>query len=100
VPNTEELDDEFLNCVDVARILKFTPQHIRRMAELKVIPARQYGKEWRFRRCDLIRAHVEGCGLRPKSQDIGSSSMPTVASPPPGPAAPPKRPRGRPRISQ
>ena len=54
-------DFEFIDCDEVARILKFTPQHIRRLAEDGVIPGKKYGREWRFLRSELLRSHMEAC---------------------------------------
>jgi excisionase family DNA binding protein len=74
---------------EVARLFKFTPQHIRRLAERKIIPATKYGREWRFRRSDLNRSFHDAC-TGPKNIDVFSNLS---ATPPPVPS----RPRGRPR---
>lgn len=92
MPDQQELED-FIDAHEVARILKFTPQHIRRLAEDKIIPGKKYGREWRFRRSDLLRSHMEACAGGSRSQDVEPFSMPAEIQPTPAP----KRPRGRPR---
>jgi excisionase family DNA binding protein len=79
--------EELLTADEVAVIFKFTPQHIRRLATRKLIPAVQYGKVWRFRRSDLDRAFREASSIMPVLE-----TFPVV---PPEPVRP-KRPRGRP----
>jgi excisionase family DNA binding protein len=79
--------EPFLDVNDVAKMLRFSGQHIRRLAEQKIIPAKKYGKEWRFLRSDLFRGHKEMSGIR-------ITEVPSVSVEQPTPA--PRRPRGRP----
>jgi excisionase family DNA binding protein len=90
VPVSEPFDFETLiDANEVARLFKFTPQHIRRLAERKIIPAARYGREWRFRRSDLNRAFQEACT---GTKNVDMFSVPIS----PAPSAS-RRPRGRPR---
>jgi excisionase family DNA binding protein len=81
--------EELIDTNEVAELFGFTPQHIRRLADKKIIPAARFGKEWRFRRSDLDRAFREASSI---------STLPvleTFAVIPPQPVRP-RRPRGRP----
>lgn len=90
---SEPFDCEpFLDVNEVAKMFKFTPQHIRRLAERKIIPGAKYGKEWRFRRSDLLRSFRAAC--------IGAKNVDVFSLPAAAPAIISKRPRGRPRDSQ
>lgn len=81
--------EELLTADEVAELFKFTPQHIRRLATRKLIPAARFGKEWRFRRSDLDRAFREASSI---------TTLPALETFPvirPEPVTP-KRGRGRP----
>jgi excisionase family DNA binding protein len=80
--------EELLTADEVAEIFKFSPQHIRRLATRKMIPAARFGKEWRFRRSDLDRAFRE-------ASSITLPVLETFPVVPPSPVRP-RRPRGRP----
>ncbi len=88
MPDSQDFEP-FMNVYEVAHLFKFTPQHIRRLAESKVLPGRKYGREWRFRRSDLLCAHIEAIGMK---QAVDHFAMPEPAQ-----TVPPRRPRGRPR---
>ena len=81
--------EELLTADEVAELFKFTPQHIRRLATRKLIPAARFGKEWRFRRSDLDRAFREASGIKPLPE---LETFPVVRPEP----VTPKRRRGRP----
>ncbi len=85
---SEPFDFEpLIDTQEVARLMKFTPQHIRRLAERKLIPAVRFGREWRFRRSDLDRAFREA-----SMTTVDVFSLPVSSTP-----DPPRRSRGRPR---
>jgi excisionase family DNA binding protein len=81
--------EELITTDEVAELFKFTPQHIRRLAERKIIPATRYGKEWRFRKSDLDRTFREACGIKPLAE---LETFPVIRPEP----ITPKRRRGRP----
>jgi excisionase family DNA binding protein len=81
--------EELITTDEVAELFKFTPQHIRRLAERKLIPATRYGKEWRFRKSDLDRAFRQASAI---------TTLPVLETFPvirPEPVTPRRR-RGRP----
>jgi excisionase family DNA binding protein len=88
---SESFDFEpLIDTKEGARLLKFTEQRIRRLAQRKLIPAARYGREWLFRRSEFWIVHfVTHLPVR-RAQMF--SPYP-VSSTPVGP----KRPRGRPR---
>jgi excisionase family DNA binding protein len=85
--------EELIDTNEVAELFGFTPQHIRRLAEKKIIPAARYGREWRFRRSDLDRAFREASGIKPLPE---LETFPVVRPEP----ITPKRRRGRPNARE
>jgi excisionase family DNA binding protein len=81
--------EQLLTADEVAELFGFTPQHIRRLATRKIIPAARFGKEWRFRKSDLDRAFREASSI---------TTLPVLETFPvirPEPVTPRRR-RGRP----
>ena len=49
-------EEQFLTVDEVARLLKYHPEHVRRLARQGRLNARKFGgKEWRFRLSDIER---------------------------------------------
>jgi len=48
------LDDELLTIEEVAAYLKLRPQTIYKWAQQKRLPGAKFGKEWRFKRSEIL----------------------------------------------
>jgi excisionase family DNA binding protein len=48
------LEDELLTIEEVAAYLKLKPQTIYKWAQQKRIPGAKFGKEWRFKRSEIL----------------------------------------------
>jgi excisionase family DNA binding protein len=49
-----ERDDAMLNSKDVARILDLSPDTVNEFARKSILPAIKKGRQWRFRRRDIV----------------------------------------------
>jgi excisionase family DNA binding protein len=49
-----EREDAMLNSKDVARILDLSPDTVNEYARKSILPAVKKGRQWRFRRRDIV----------------------------------------------
>jgi len=49
-----ERDEAILNSKDVARILDMSPDTVNEFARKSILPAFKMGRQWRFRRRDIV----------------------------------------------
>ena len=85
--------DRMMTTADVARLLNFSPQFIRNLARKGILPGKQLGSDWRFRRSEINRVMSEQGTTSP-------GAPPAVMKGAPTPAPPVRRGRGRPRKTQ
>jgi excisionase family DNA binding protein len=57
---------EVMTVGDVAAYLRYTEEHVRRLARQGKIPAAKPGRAWRFSRRQILQWIENGCPAQPK----------------------------------
>ena len=60
---TIEKDEVLLNSKEVASLLDLTPDAVNDLARRNVLPAFKRGRQWRFRKRDVISFKRQSCTL-------------------------------------
>jgi len=57
---------EVMSVTDVAAYLRYSEEHVRKLAREAKIPAAKPGRAWRFSRRQILEWIEEGCPEQPK----------------------------------